>query len=247
MWPVNYPSEPVLTLLSPSFPRRPYKSREDNTKEKQGEGGREERAAAGPPPFIRDPHWGQRKLFLNELELLTKYGEEEDVVLYAGAAPGRHIEHLSREFFPTLRFVLVDPAPFRIRESERVKLVAGLMTDALAKEYSGTFVCLFIYHLFIIYLSIYLFILLFVYLFIYLFYSFIHLFIYSCSPPTFSYKTHTHTHRQKQRHFHQRHPSYVRLGRPHPRRHARPTAMARAHQPESLHAQISLTLAGGGD
>jgi len=134
MWPVNYPSEPVLTILSPSFPRRPYKSREDNTK-KEGEGGREE----GPPPFIRDPHWGQRKLFLNELELLTKYGEEGDVVLYAGAAPGRHIEHLSKEFFPTLRFVLVDPAPFRIQESERVKLVAGLMTDALAKEYSGTF------------------------------------------------------------------------------------------------------------
>ena len=152
MWPVNYPSEPVLTVLSPSFPRRPYKSREDNTK-KEGEGGREE----DPPPFIRDPHWGQRKLFLNELELLTKYGEEGDVVVYAGAAPGRHIEHLSKEFFPTLKFVLVDPAPFRIRESERVKLVAGLMTDTLAKEYSGEFLFPQIYVICQRYLFIYLF------------------------------------------------------------------------------------------
>ena len=154
MCPVTYPSQPVLTILSPSFPRRPYKSRDDNSNpKKEGEGGRDE----GPPPYVRDPHWGQRKLFLNELELLTKYGEDGDVVVYAGAAPGRHIEHLSKELFPTLKFVLVDPAPFRIRESESLKLVAGLMTDALAREYAGAWksaLIEFMFYLFI-YLLIY--------------------------------------------------------------------------------------------
>ncbi|EWM21625.1 Poly A polymerase regulatory subunit [Nannochloropsis gaditana] len=136
MWPVHYPDEDILRVLSPTFPRRPYRSRQDEEGGEEGkEGGRE--GEASPPSMTRDPHWGQRKLFLNELELLTRYAEEGDLVLYAGAAPGWHLELLSRRFFPGVAFVLVDPAPFRIEASERVKLVAGLMTDALAREYAG--------------------------------------------------------------------------------------------------------------
>lgn len=56
-------------------------------------------------------HWGQRKLLLSEIEFLTLHGEESKNVVYAGAAPGNHIEFLS-ELFPNHYFYCVDPAPF---------------------------------------------------------------------------------------------------------------------------------------
>lgn len=123
MWPARYPADPVLRVLDPAFPRRPYKARESKDEEEPG--------------FVRDPHWGQRKLFMNELELLTLHAAPGDVVVYAGAAPGQHIAHLAEQFFPEVSFVLVDPAPFRIQPTDRLTLVNGLMTDDLAKEYAG--------------------------------------------------------------------------------------------------------------
>lgn len=118
MWPV-VEGAPALRVLGPGFPRRPYQAR-----------------AAGE--MVADGvHWGQRKLFMNELELLTLHASPGDTVLYAGAAPGKHIEFLADRLFPELTFVLVDPAPFRIRPSARIRLVQGLMTDELAREYSS--------------------------------------------------------------------------------------------------------------
>ena len=63
-------------------------------------------------------HWGQRKLLLSEIEFLTMVGPDESIegatVVYAGAAPGTHVEYLS-SLFPSVRFVLVDPAPHYLR------------------------------------------------------------------------------------------------------------------------------------
>ena len=58
-------------------------------------------------------HWGQRKLLFSEIEFLTLYGHLAKTVVYAGAAPGTHINYLSKELFPEHKWVLVDPAPFR--------------------------------------------------------------------------------------------------------------------------------------
>lgn len=126
MWLVNYPDEPVLRIIPPDFPQRPYKARDEG-------GGDKKRGSGG----FRDPHWGQRKLFMNELELLTLHGSDGDVVVYAGAAPGKHITHLANQLFPHINFVLVDPAPFLIKESDKIKLINSLMTDEIAKEYAG--------------------------------------------------------------------------------------------------------------
>ncbi len=56
-------------------------------------------------------HWGQRKLFMSEIEFLTKYSIPGDIVLYVGSAPGIHTYFLSL-FFPFLNFILFDPSEF---------------------------------------------------------------------------------------------------------------------------------------
>ncbi len=131
MWPLDAEagSQPVLRVLGPDFPRRPYKARAA-----AGEGGARAAEAEGVADSV---HWGQRKLFMNELELLTLHAAPGDTVVYAGAAPGKHIAFLVDRLFPELTFVLVDPAPFRIQPSARIRLVQGLMTDELAREYSS--------------------------------------------------------------------------------------------------------------
>jgi len=58
-------------------------------------------------------HWGQRKLLLTEMEFLTKYSKENDVILYVGAGPGSHIKQLS-ELFPTCYFIIYDLTPFHL-------------------------------------------------------------------------------------------------------------------------------------
>ncbi len=77
--------------LEPDAPRAPYRRREQELK--------------------TVVHWGQRKLFLGELEFLTAYSTPGATVLYAGAAPGTHLRFLM-ELFPTLHWVLVDPGNF---------------------------------------------------------------------------------------------------------------------------------------
>ena len=80
-------------------------------------------------------HWGQRKLLISEIEFLTIIGQEglrDATVVYAGAAPGTHIRFLAT-LFPLVRFVLVDPAPFSIRESHQIEIIQEMFTDELAK------------------------------------------------------------------------------------------------------------------
>jgi hypothetical protein len=81
-------------------------------------------------------HWGQRKLLMSEIEFLTllrKTGLRQSLVVYAGAAPGSHIPYLCR-LFPEVHFLLVDPANFNVRESERVTIIQDLFTDELAER-----------------------------------------------------------------------------------------------------------------
>ena len=115
-------------------------------------------------------HFGQLKLLLSEIEFLTPYYGQEFSVIYAGAAPGLHILILAR-MFPTMKFVLVDPAPSifekidkkeldvdgghpentseTIKEyekitKEKIEVRKVIMTPAIASEFSGRGDTLFI-------------------------------------------------------------------------------------------------------
>lgn len=62
--------------------------------------------------IVRRPlHWGQRKLLLTEIDFLSTPELKNQIVVYAGAADGRHIVFLS-ELFPKTEFHLYDPRPF---------------------------------------------------------------------------------------------------------------------------------------
>ena len=81
-------------------------------------------------------HWGQRKLLMSEIEFLTLLRRDRlrlSLVVYAGAAPGSHIPYLCK-LFPDVHFLLVDPANFNVRESERVTIIQDLFTDELAER-----------------------------------------------------------------------------------------------------------------
>lgn len=80
-------------------------------------------------------HWGQRKLVLSEIEFLTMHATKGCTVVYAGAAPGTHINYLSEVLFPDVNFVLVDPAAFDCRPSDRIQIRNTFFTDEIANEY----------------------------------------------------------------------------------------------------------------
>lgn len=80
-------------------------------------------------------HWGQRKLLLMEIEFLTKNASSEDIVVYAGAAPGNHIPYLS-SLFPTLEFALYDPNDFAIKQGGKIRIFQQYFTDKDAKVFS---------------------------------------------------------------------------------------------------------------
>jgi len=58
-------------------------------------------------------HSGQRKLLINEIIFLTKFGHLAKLVVYIGAAPGEHFQIVSR-MFPTHEFHLWDPSKFNV-------------------------------------------------------------------------------------------------------------------------------------
>lgn len=87
-------------------------------------------------------HYGQRKLHLSEVEFLTiccdelvRLGKEriykEIVLIYAGAAPGIHID-LLHSMFPFIKFVLIDPAKFHVQTSPMIEIKQELFTDEMA-------------------------------------------------------------------------------------------------------------------
>jgi hypothetical protein len=88
-------------------------------------------------------HWGQRKLLMTEIDFLTQYSKENDLVLYVGAAPAIHTPLLSK-LFPTLKFILIDPMKFSIHETDNIQIRKEYFTDEKAKEFIGKdflFIC----------------------------------------------------------------------------------------------------------
>jgi hypothetical protein len=74
-------------------------------------------------------HWGQRKLMFSEIEFLTivskHYKLENCLVVYVGSANGVHLNVFTETLFPQVHWLLYDPAPFRIKESNRVTIKTG--------------------------------------------------------------------------------------------------------------------------
>jgi hypothetical protein len=95
-------------------------------------------------------HWGQRKLFLSELQFLTECWtakvirqDQRVYFVYAGAADGKHICELLR-YFPSLIFILVDPEKFfltctsaemcRVNSSEVVEKIRASASAPVEKQ-----------------------------------------------------------------------------------------------------------------
>ena len=85
-------------------------------------------------------HWGQLKLLISEIEFLTPYFGLDFHVVYAGAAPGVHMPILAK-LFESMHFILVDPAPSMIRDSQykNIEVIKGFMTDDLALHFSNQY------------------------------------------------------------------------------------------------------------
>lgn len=91
-------------------------------------------------------HWGQRKLFLTELEFLVMYFKKNPIipsgkkiiVVYAGAAPGIHSPLLSR-MFNTVEFQLYDPAKFSplLDKWKNIHVHQEYFTDEIAHKWSS--------------------------------------------------------------------------------------------------------------
>lgn len=116
-------SDTFERILKDDFPEEKYRSR-------------------GPTEDKTTIHYGQRKLHLSEVEFLSIITEELElkkqkvVMIYAGAAPGVHIDHLSR-MFPFIEFVLVDPNPFKIKNvPPRITIYNEYFTDDMAKKFA---------------------------------------------------------------------------------------------------------------
>jgi cap2 methyltransferase len=85
-------------------------------------------------------HWGQLKLFINEVEFFNTFWDPKinptPSVVYAGAAPGIHIPFLS-SMFPQFTFYLYDPSPFQITPTDKIHIYNQLFTDNDAAKWIG--------------------------------------------------------------------------------------------------------------
>lgn len=94
-------------------------------------------------------HWGQRKLLLSEIDFLTRLSKTHyHIVVYAGAADGKHIKILV-DMFQNVEFHLYDPREFHkiLNNQPRIKINPyykdktvkdyGFFTDDVATYYSN--------------------------------------------------------------------------------------------------------------
>jgi cap2 methyltransferase len=106
-------------VIGPDFGLHPYSERAEGKK------------------YVRTEHWGQRKLFVSEVEFLQKCVPRDAanvVVIYAGAGPGKHLSLLS-DMFPSYTFVLIDPVKIEVPVVEnRVIIHQCYFTDRMAHE-----------------------------------------------------------------------------------------------------------------
>ncbi|EPY35922.1 hypothetical protein STCU_00844 [Strigomonas culicis] len=94
-------------------------------------------------------HYGQRKLHLSEMQLLnTVYKDIKPskpiLFVYAGAAPGVHLPFLF-ELYPSIKCVLIDPAPFCAEvkalaaDGPILELINDICTDELCLRLSRSY------------------------------------------------------------------------------------------------------------
>jgi hypothetical protein len=90
--------------------------------------------------------FGQLKLLISEIEFLSQiltpfYGEEFYVVYApAGAAPGVHMPIFKlADIFPSMHFILVDPAPSMIVNGRyhNIEVIEDFMTDTLSRQFAS--------------------------------------------------------------------------------------------------------------
>lgn len=96
----------------------------------------EERTVIAQKKPVIGVGWGQRKLAIAELYFLTRYCETQRNLhlLYIGAAPGTHINFLTR-IFPTITFHLYDPRKFFIEPSPNIILYPQYFTKDHAEQW----------------------------------------------------------------------------------------------------------------
>jgi hypothetical protein len=106
------------TILTEDFPKKEYSSRSSEQK--------------------NSVHIGQIKLLLSEISFLTLFLNEKEnpIVVYAGAAPGNHIPILS-DLFPEIEFHLYDPAPFKIKQTNKIKIYNQYFLDKDASQWTN--------------------------------------------------------------------------------------------------------------
>lgn len=110
-----------MALLTPDDPELSYQRRTDDNK--------------------KSIAWGQLKLMISEIWFLTNYYQKSNVqnpiVVYAGAADGRHIRYLSEFFFPEIEFHLYDSRPFRVKASDKIHLYHRYFEDTDTLRWSA--------------------------------------------------------------------------------------------------------------
>jgi hypothetical protein len=95
-------------------------------------------------------HYGQRKLLNSEVLFLVNNARLNDTIVYAGAAAGIHIPFLVSLFrYMNLKYILVDPQPFRLPEGypgskKSIEIRQGFFTDEMAAEFADRDDVLFI-------------------------------------------------------------------------------------------------------
>ncbi|CAD8125351.1 unnamed protein product [Paramecium sonneborni] len=112
-------NEPIQLLLQDDDKRKKYYSRAQREKE----------------DII---HWGQRKLLISEIWFLTKYGCLSRNIIYAGAAPGSHIQLLS-ELFQNHKFYLFDPNDFQVKQGPKITIYQRCFTNEEAQKFKDLF------------------------------------------------------------------------------------------------------------
>ena len=84
--------------------------------------------------------WGQRKLLLTVTQFLSYFLDLETtpnpIVVYAGAAPGINIKIIS-SLFPEVEWHLYDPAPFKIKSSDKIHVYRCCFTNKIAETWKG--------------------------------------------------------------------------------------------------------------
>lgn len=85
-------------------------------------------------------HWGQRKLGLALVQLLTIYWDKEKVpnpiVVYAGAAHGLNIAVVA-DLFPDVTFELYDLGNFMIEPTDKIHIYKQYFTNETAEQWSN--------------------------------------------------------------------------------------------------------------